>query len=113
MGFENIAKVRDSQCVLNSTFWNLLIIQLITGAIVLLGYILFVMYGAQNYQLYFWLQLPFLISVIFDISWFYMGIEKFKKIVLRNIAIKSITLILIFIVIKMKATMDNIYYYYL
>ncbi|WP_242290793.1 oligosaccharide flippase family protein [Bacillus cereus group sp. BfR-BA-01455] len=99
-GVRNIAKVRDSQCVLNSTFWNLWIIQLITGAIVLLGYMLFVMYGAQNYQLYFWLQLPFLISVIFDISWFYMGIEKFKKIVLRNITIKSITLLLIFIVIK-------------
>lgn len=39
-------------------------------------------------------------SGTFDINWFYFGIEKFKLTVTRNIAIKIITTLLVFIFVK-------------
>lgn len=39
-------------------------------------------------------------ALIFDISWFYQGIENFKKISFRNILVKIILLILLFSLIK-------------
>ena len=43
-----------------------------------------------------------LLAAAFDISWFFMGIEDFKKTVVRNTLVKIISLILIFIFIKLK-----------
>lgn len=100
LGIRNIAKNRESQNKVNETFWGLWLIQFLAGIIVIGLYIFYIMNVNQEYRMYFLLQLPILLGVIFDISWFYIGIERIKQVVLRNMLIKSVSIILIFILIR-------------
>ena len=46
------------------------------------------------------IQSIYLLSVLLDINWFFFGIEKFKITISRNIIIKVLSLILIFVFVK-------------
>ncbi|EOP34970.1 MULTISPECIES: oligosaccharide flippase family protein [Bacillus cereus group] len=100
LGIRNIAKNRESQNKVNETFWGLWLIQFLAGIVVIGIYIFYILNVNEEYSMYFLLQLPFLLGVIFDISWFYIGIERIKQVVLRNMLIKSVSIILIFILIR-------------
>ncbi|MEW9575688.1 oligosaccharide flippase family protein [Bacillus toyonensis] len=100
LGIRNIAKNRESQNKVNETFWGLWLIQFLAGIVVIGIYIFYILNVNKEYSMYFLLQLPFLLGVIFDISWFYIGIERIKQVVLRNMLIKSVSIILIFILIR-------------
>lgn len=54
----------------------------------------------KKYKFYYLIQLPYFLASVVDISWFYQGIEIFKKVSIRNILIKVIGLILIFAFVK-------------
>ena len=41
-----------------------------------------------------------LIANLFDISWLFQGIEEFDKTVVRNLIVKLLSLVLIFVIIK-------------
>ncbi|HDR7685880.1 TPA: oligosaccharide flippase family protein [Bacillus toyonensis] len=100
LGIRNIAKNRESQNKVNETFWGLWLIQFLAGIVVIGIYIFYILNVNKEYSMYFLLQLPFLLGIIFDISWFYIGIERIKQVVLRNMLIKSVSIILIFILIR-------------
>ena len=53
-------------------------------------------------KMYFFYQSFLIIAGVFDISWFFMGLEDFKKTVLRNILVKIISLFEIFVLVKTK-----------
>ena len=55
--------------------------------------------GGQ-YKMILILQSIFIVSAIFDINWFYFGLENFKLTVGRNIIIMTLSLILIFVFVK-------------
>ena len=59
----------------------------------------------QTYRSFYLYQSILIIAAGVDISWFFMGMEEFKKIVLRNIIIKIVSLLSIFIFVK---TQDDI-----
>ncbi|WP_449260275.1 hypothetical protein [Enterococcus casseliflavus] len=52
------------------------------------------------YYEYVLLQGITLIAGLFDISWFFMGLEDFKRTVLRNTFVKIVSVLLIFIFVK-------------
>lgn len=76
-------------------FWFL---QIISGILVSIGYLIGMFFGSNI--LYMTLFFPFLISYVFDISWFFIGIGEIKKVVFRNTMIKIATLILILLFVK-------------
>ena len=45
---------------------------------------------SQDYKIYYRFLVIELISQCIDISWFYQGLENFKKTALRNIVVKLI-----------------------
>lgn len=53
-----------------------------------------------RYSNIFAIQMIDIISYIFDVSWFFQGMEEFKKIVLRNFVIRIICVAAIFIFVK-------------
>lgn len=55
-----------------------------------------------DYKTVFLLLTVEVFASAFDVSWFFMGIQDFKKPVLRNLIIKCLGLILIFILVKDK-----------
>ena len=83
----------------NKTFFELLILRTITISISLLVYFLTLVQFSQ-YASIFLIQTLDVIASIFDISWFFQGIEDFKKTVVRNFIVRIICVILIFVFVK-------------
>lgn len=95
-----IAYVRDSKLKRDNTFWELNILRFITIGISLIVYmILFVVLNKTDRFIYA-IQALNILAAGFDISWYFIGIEDFKRIVSRNIAIRVLSVILIFLLVK-------------
>lgn len=99
-GNRQIAYVRDKKKTLSETFWSLYSIQLVTCIISLIVYYLFIELYICDNKLIYLIQGLNIVSVLLDISWLFMGLEDFKKVVIRNTIAKIIGLISIFIFIK-------------
>lgn len=98
-GQRSIAYYRENKCSLSEIFWNVFSFRLITSGIALLGYILFLV-ATDNLNLISVLFTINILNIIVDISWFFQGIELFKNIVLRNLIIKIISTLSVFLFVK-------------
>lgn len=99
-GNRTIAKVRDNKEKLSKEFCSIYAFQLIASIIMVFSYLIYVLLFNNQYKLIAFIQIMYVISSIFDINWFFFGIEKFKLTITRNTVIKVISLILIFIFVK-------------
>lgn len=95
-----IAYVRDDKQELNNTFWELNILRFITMGISIVSYIVFIIFLSNERKLLFLIQGLLLICSFIDISWLFIALENFKKVVIRNTLIRISGLILIFIFVK-------------
>lgn len=98
-GNRAIAQVRDDKEKLNSTFSAILALHIAVSVICCIVYILYSLLFASD-RIYAIIQNLFVISGLFDISWFYFGIEKFKLTVTRNTIIKIINVVCVFTLVK-------------
>lgn len=99
-GNRSIAINRDNINKRSKSFINIYFIQFITFAISIICYIIYTLFFVKENNVISWLQLAFLISGLFDISWLYFGLEEFKTTVTRSFIVKIITFISIFIFVK-------------
>lgn len=98
-GQREIAYVRDDKEKRSKVFWEIIILRLITMIISLITFYFIFVNGTQ-YQLYYKILILELISNMVDISWFFQGLEEFKKTVVRNMIVKIISVICIFTFVK-------------
>lgn len=98
-----VAKARDNKYKLSELFSDIFTLHAIISLIVVFVYIAFVGNFINDNRIIFWLQLFTLMSHCFDISWLFFGIEEFKLTVIRNVSIKVISVILIFVFVKKAA----------
>lgn len=95
-GSRIIAEKSENQAELNRTFSNLLFLHIVVSVVVFAAYIFYSLEISSNvYRIYTLLQGMYVLSALFDISWFYIGIEQFKVTVVRNVIIKLLTIALI------------------
>ncbi|WP_416411257.1 oligosaccharide flippase family protein [Lactococcus lactis] len=80
-------------------FYELLSLKFITVAIALIAYLIFIFFQ-NKWEIYFLLQGITLIAVAFDVSWFFMGLENFKVIVVRNTIIRLLLTVAIFVFVR-------------
>lgn len=99
-GNRQIAYVRDNKEKLTKTFWSLYLTQIFTCSLSLLAYCIFIGLFINNNTMIYIIQGLNIISVLFDISWLFMGLEDFKKVVVRNTITKILGLISIFAFVK-------------
>lgn len=110
-GQREIAYVQNDKENRSRVFWELNIIRIFTISITLLIFWLaFCLKG--EYVTYYRILLLELIAVLLDITWFFQGIEDFKKVVIRNIIIKLISVILIFVLVKKSEDLIKYFYIY-
>lgn len=90
-------------------FFEILLLRFITLSIsMVIFYFIFCLQG--EYRSYYAILLLEIVANIIDISWFFHGLEEFKRTVTRNIIIKLISTVSIFIFIKTK---DDLWNYFL
>lgn len=101
-GNRKIAYVRDDKEKLSKTFWEIQVVHFFFSLCSLIFFLLILTKSSlfNRYALYYKCQAILIVADVFDITWFFMGIEDFKKTVLRNISIKVISVSLIFVLIK-------------
>lgn len=104
-----IAYVQDNKEKRSKIFWEIFILRTITLTISLvIFYFTFAMTG--EYCVYYRILILEIIGNILDISAFFQGMEEFKKIIKRNLIVKAISIISIFLFVK---TADDINKYLL
>lgn len=99
-GNRQVAYMRDDKKKLNKTFWSLYVTQIITCSISLVLYYIYIEFFINNNKIIYIIQGLNILSILLDISWLFMGVEDFKKVVLRNTTIKLLGLATIFIFVK-------------
>lgn len=99
-GNRKIAFVRDNKYKLSQTFWEIFLLRFLMLLISLLCFIVLIMNIDKNYFQYYVAQGFTIIANIIDISWFFMGIERFSVTVIRNFLVKIVTLVCIFVFVK-------------
>lgn len=98
-GNRAIAYVRDDKEKMSKTFWSICFLEIITTGIALILFIVIFGFNKKYGHIYI-IQSINVIAAMIDISWLYMGLEDFKKTVTRNLAVKIIGVICIFIFVK-------------
>ena len=90
----------------SKVFFEILIFRLISLSIsLIIYYFCFVM--NSKYASIFIIQMIDIISYIFDVSWFFQGMEEFKKTVIRNIAVRLVSVGLIFVFVKQQTDLSK------
>lgn len=101
-GVREISKLDDNIDKRNIKFSEIYTLQLILGITMLIIYNLLNFFVFSEYNNIFFIQNLFLISAILDINWLFFGLEKFKMTISRNVIIKVLSLILIFVFVRDK-----------
>ncbi len=89
-GNRRIAKVQRSKARLATEFLSIYTVQAILSVVAISVYLLYCLLLAE-YRAISLVETIFLISVLFDVSWLYFGLEKFKKTTTRSIVVKIIS----------------------
>lgn len=98
-GQREIAYLQNDKKGRSKKFWEIVIFRMITLMISMV--IFYFTYAASGeYKVYYPIFLLEIFANIFDISWFFQGMEDFKKTVGRNLIIRILSVILIFILVK-------------
>lgn len=87
-GTRSIARAKNDTDYLSRIFSEIYFQQLIIGLLVAFIYMLYVIFISKTDPLVTWIQLTYVISVAVDIDWFFFGMEKFKRITIRNFIVK-------------------------
>lgn len=102
-GNRSIAKVRDDILLLSKTFWEIYFLQILTCLTVIILYISYIFIIRPQYYEFLIIQILFVSSSLLDINWLFFGLEKFKLTITRNIFIKVITVVSIFLLVREEA----------
>ena len=98
-GQREIAYVRDDKEKRKKLFLEIVLFRFITLAISMA--VFFFTFALNNeYQIYYRILLLYLLAASFDISWFFQGLEDFKKTVTRNVVVRLLSVLCIFIFVK-------------
>lgn len=97
-GVREISIVRGDRQELSQKFWELQVLSATTALITFIAYMIFTLTTTD--VLYFMIGGISVFSSVFDITWFFAGIEDFKKITIRNFLVKLFSFILIVLFIK-------------
>lgn len=102
-GNRKIAQARNSKKELSKIFSEILYVHLITSSIVFVLYLCYVSFFVSNNKICAYIQALYVLGSVFDLNWFFFGMEKFDVTVKRNTIIKILTVLSIFIFIRSKS----------
>lgn len=101
-GSREIAKRYNDINQKSKTFISIYCLQLFCTTVMCIIFMVFYFFFDYNHKNILLIQFIYLLSCAFDINWYFFGVEKFKITISRNIIIKLLSIILIFILVNSK-----------
>ncbi|UQS81712.1 oligosaccharide flippase family protein [Bombilactobacillus folatiphilus] len=98
-GNREVAYHRNDPQQLSQIFWEIFSLRMLTTIVSLSCFYIFCAWNRAYLGPYL-AQSLLIVATALDVSWFFMGLEKFKVTVLRNFLIKLLSLVLIFLFVK-------------
>lgn len=113
LGFNNygnrtVAHFRHDREKLSKKFAEIYTFQILMSIGMIVLYSLYLLLVESSYKTVGIIQIIYLVACVFDINWFFFGLEEFKLTVPRNIAIKFLSLIAIFVFVRSE---DDVWIY--
>lgn len=99
-GNRTIARVRDSREERSRAFWEIYTMQFITGFLAFLLYVGFVFLFIDNYHLVSMAVGMYVMTAFLGVDWLCDGMEDFATIAKRTLFIKTLNMLLIFLLIR-------------
>ena len=100
-GMLEIAKVRDNRVKRSTAFWEIELITVTSSVLCIAIWVVFsLMY--QEYTNLMMVMILYLLAVVFDISWFFIGLERVKYTVTINATMKILGVVFIFLFVNDK-----------
>lgn len=99
-GTRSIAVVKNDKKDRNRVFTEIYVLQVFTSTIALIVYALYMVFICDDNILVSWIQGIAILACLFDINWFFFGIEKFKITVIRSMVIRVVSVIMILLFVK-------------
>lgn len=98
-GQREIAYIGDDVSKRKKTFWEIITLRFIAITIAMAIYY-FAIIRNSEYALYYKILGLYLVASALDISWLFQGLEDFKKTVGRNLIVRTVSVILVFVFVK-------------
>ena len=98
-GAREIARVRNDAAMRSKLFWEIELMTVMTSTVCIIVWFIFIAITNRYKVIYLVLTMG-LFSTMFDISWFFAGMEQFKYTVTKNAACKLIGVVLMFLFVK-------------
>jgi O-antigen/teichoic acid export membrane protein len=99
-GTKNIAQYKDNKEICSEKFSIIYTIQFIASMISLFLYIIYLLFFVKENFSISAIQIIAIISCFLDINWLFFGFEDFKFVVIRNIAFRLLSVVLILTLVK-------------
>ena len=84
-GTRSIARVRDDRAATSAEFASIYCLQVVLNLVAVCGYAVYVVVFGAAYRTIALVQLVHVLSICFDVNWFYFGLEQFKVTIARNL----------------------------
>lgn len=101
-----IASVQNDREARSKNFSEIYTMQVSCFVLCIIAYLMYVFLIADDKSVAL-IQTVFVVSSLFDINWFFFGMEMFDKTVIRNTIVKLLTTGLIFLVVKTRADVEK------
>ena len=98
-GCQQVAYYRDDELKCSDVYRQIYSFRLILGIVISVAYFVVTTFEV-DYRKYFIIYYTWVLSMIVDPSWFFVGQEEMKATALKNSAIKIITIVLIFAFVR-------------
>lgn len=95
-GNRSIASCRENLEKRSRIFWGIYLMQLVTSILSMLVFVFLVLTVFQEKRSIYWMQLMYVGSILFDVSWFFYGMEKFRITMIRSLISRAFIIIFVF-----------------
>ncbi len=98
-GAREIARHRSDRAAYSKLFWEIELLTVFTTTIMLIAWGAWIFFHPEE-RIYYTILTICVLAVLFDISWFYTGLEQFKYTVAQNSIFKILCVAAVFIWVK-------------
>lgn len=95
-----IANSRDDEISLRKNFWSLFFVHSLFSLLSILIFIIFVFFFSDGNKNLYLINIIYILSACFDITWLFYGLENFKSVIVKSMIVKILECISIFLFVK-------------